>query len=346
MQSFIEYTSSEGDRRERDGPRAAVPGADAEEIEILDAYSRAVTKVVDAVSPAVVSINVRLAAPRRGLREAGSGSGVVIAPDGYVLTNSHVVQGGSSWEVAFVEGISLSAQVVGEDPASDLALIRVNAQGLPHAVLGDSDALRVGQLVIAIGNPFGFQSTVSTGVVSSLNRSLRSTEGRIIEDIIQHTAPLNPGNSGGPLVDSRGRVVGINTAVIAIAEGIGFAIPSRTAEWVTTELMTQGRVRRAYLGIHGRNRPLGRALIRYHRLAIDRAVEIVSVDPGGPAARAGVGEFDIIIAINGRDVRGLDDLQRALNTLPAGTSVTATILHGRDRREVDISTVERSELQA
>jgi len=289
---------------------------------------------------------VRLAAPRRGLREAGSGSGVVIAPDGYVLTNSHVVQGGSSWEVAFVEGISLSAQVVGEDPASDLALIRVNAQGLPHAVLGDSDELRVGQLVIAIGNPFGFQSTVSTGVVSSLNRSLRSTEGRIIEDIIQHTAPLNPGNSGGPLVDSRGRVVGINTAVIAIAEGIGFAIPSRTAEWVTTELMTQGRVRRAYLGIHGRNRPLGRALIRYHRLAIDRAVEIVSVDPGGPAARAGVGEFDIIIAINGRDVRGLDDLQRALNTLPAGTSVTATILHGRDRREVEISTVERSELQA
>jgi S1-C subfamily serine protease len=241
------------------------PASDTD-LELLDAYSRAVVSVVDSVGPAVVSIS---AGKNRGSAEVdqvGAGSGVIIAPDGYILTNDHVVQNANRLKVRLTDGATLSATVIGKDPATDLAVIRADASYLPCSTLGSSDRLRVGQLVIAMGNPFGFQSTVSTGVVSALGRALRSTQGRLIENIIQHTAPLNPGNSGGPLVDSAARVVGINTAIIVMAQGIGFSIPGNTARWVVSQILTHGRVRRGFLGIAGRQRPLDRRIVRFHRL--------------------------------------------------------------------------------
>ncbi|MGC2433190.1 MAG: trypsin-like peptidase domain-containing protein, partial [Desulfobaccales bacterium] len=225
----------------------AGPG-EGSDLELLDAYSRAIVKVVEEVGPAVVGITTGSPSPRQAAEQAGAGSGVLIAPDGYILTNDHVVAQARLLQATLEDGRTLAGEIVGTDPATDLAVIRVNAAGLPFASLGDSAALRVGQVVIAIGNPFGFQSTVSTGVVSALGRALRSRAGRLIENIIQHSAPLNPGNSGGPLVDSRGRVVGVNTAIIMMAQGIGFAIPANTAKWVVSQLLTHGRVRRGYLG--------------------------------------------------------------------------------------------------
>ena len=215
-----------------------IKSEDTSEVELLDAYSRAVITVVDAVGPAVVGILVRHKADSSSQELSGAGSGVIIAPDGYILTNNHVVQGAQAITATVQDGTLLEATLVGTDPATDLAVLRANSPSLPYATLGDSAKLQAGQLVIAIGNPFGFQSTVSTGVVSALGRALRSIEGRLIEDIIQHTAPLNPGNSGGPLVDSRGRVVGVNTAIIGMAQGIGFSVPANTARWVVSQLLT------------------------------------------------------------------------------------------------------------
>ncbi len=311
------------------------------DVDFLDAYSRAVTTVVDAVGPAVVSIAIRMPANAQGgPQAAGAGSGVVIAPDGYILTNSHVVASAVALRAGFTDGQVLPATVVGTDRATDLAVIHVDAAGLPYAMLGNSDALRVGQLVIAIGNPLGFESTVSTGVVSSLGRAIRSIDGRLIENIVQHTAPLNPGSSGGPLVDSRGRVVGINTAIIAMAQGIGFAIPSNTAEWVASQLMTQGRVRRGYLGIAGRPRPVSRSMVRFHNLGGDYVVEAIRVDPDGPAGRAGIREGDLLAAIDDQPVRTPDDLHRALSHWSAGRTVRITVLRGQERLEVEVLPVE------
>jgi S1-C subfamily serine protease len=319
---------------ERQDPAAAPPP----DGELLDAYSRAVISVVEAVGPAVVSIAVEKAGRRRDEEPegAGAGSGAVIAPDGYVLTNHHVVHGGGHVRVALPDGTSLSASLVGADPATDLALLRVDASGLPWVSLGESAALRVGQLVIAVGNPFGFQSTVSTGVVSALGRALRSREGRLIEGIVQHTAPLNPGNSGGPLVDSHGRVVGVNTAIIAMAQGIGFAVPSDTARWVVSQLLTRGQVRRPYLGIAARQRPLGRRMVRFHQLVRDQAVEVVSVAGGSPAARAGVHMGDWIVALNDRPVASVDELHRALAEQPTGTPVTLHLVRWKERLRVEV----------
>ncbi len=313
-----------------------VRSSETSDVELLDAYSRAVITVVEAVGPAVVSI--RLHTPWRGttvLRE-GTGSGALIAPDGYLITNSHVVHGAESLEVILEDGDALPARTVGEDPPTDLALLHVNRSGLPYAILGDSDQLRVGQLVIAIGNPLGFQSTVSTGVVSSLGRALRSTSGRLIENVIQHTAPLNPGNSGGPLVDSRGRVVGINTAIIPAAQGIGFAIPSNTAEWIVSQLISQGRVRRAYLGIAGRSRPISRNIARFHSLSTHQAVEVISVEKGGPAEVSGMHEGDLLVSINDTNVASVDDLHRFLTRWPIGHKVKVTVIRGMQRNELDV----------
>src|SRR5512142_2862079 len=265
-----------------------VGSAEKSNVELLDAYSRAVITVAEVVGPAVVSISTGTPSKNGEPETGGAGSGVIIAPDGYVLTNDHVVHGSKQLTVSLTNGASHAAALVGTDPATDLAVIRADSANLPFATLGESAALRVGQLVIAIGNPFGFQSTVSTGVVSALGRALRSRKGRLIENIIQHTAPLNPGNSGGPLVDSRGRIVGLNTAIIALAQGIGFAIPANTARWVVSQLLQHGRVRRAFLGLGGRERPLDRRLARLHQLAAKQAVEVISSDPSGPAARAGL----------------------------------------------------------
>ncbi|SPJ13758.1 Trypsin-like serine protease [Syntrophobacter sp. SbD2] len=303
------------------------------DVELLDAYSRAVITVVDAVGPAVVGISAKI---ERKPGQGGSGSGVIITPDGYILTNDHVVRSAKRLTATLQDGTSLDAALIGADPATDLALIRADGSTLPYASIGESSALRVGQLVIAIGNPFGFQSTVSTGVVSALGRALRSADGRLIEDIIQHTAPLNPGNSGGPLVDSRGRVVGLNTAIIVMAQGIGFSIPSDTAKWVVSQLLAFGRVRRGHLGITAQQRPLARRLVRFHRLSAEFGVEVMAVAPQSPAARGGVREGDVIVAIDGREVASVDHIHRFLAEWPVGNRVRLTIIRGQDRMEVDV----------
>jgi S1-C subfamily serine protease len=312
----------------------------ASEVELLDAYSRAVITVVDAVGPAVVGITVRKSANARTPTQQGAGSGVIIAPDGYILTNDHVVQGAGAISVILQNGGSFEATSVGTDPATDLAVLRANGSGLPYATLGNSAALKAGQLVIAIGNPFGFQSTVSTGVVSALGRTLRSQQGRLIENIIQHTAPLNPGNSGGPLVDSRGRVVGVNTAIIVMAQGIGFAIPADTARWVASQLLTHGRVRRGFLGLAAQQRQLDRRLIRFHHLASDYAVEVTSVDRQGPAGRVGLKEGDLIILVNGQISASVDDIHRILAEWPIGKPLPVVIIRGSERIELSVEPAE------
>jgi len=320
--------------------RCEVSEAEKSDVELLDAYSRAVITVVDSVGPAVVSISVGQQSPGRELEQIGAGSGVVIAPDGYVLTNDHVVHNAKQLVVTLTNGTTLSANLVGTDPATDLAVIRAEGSNLPFATLGDSAALRVGQLVIAIGNPFGFQSTVSTGVVSALGRALRSREGRLIENIIQHTAPLNPGNSGGPLVDSRGRIAGINTAIIMMAQGIGFSIPSNIAKWVVSQILTHGRVRRGYLGITAQQRPLGRRVVRYHNLASEFAVEVLSVAPDSPAAQGGIKIGDLIVVISGQAVASVDNIHRFLSEWPIGRSVILTIIRGQERLQMEVTPTE------
>jgi S1-C subfamily serine protease len=307
-----------------------------QDVELLDAYSRAVITVVDAVGPAVVGISAKSAQPGGKPGQIGSGSGVIITPDGYILTNDHVVGDAKRFTATLQDGTSLDATLIGADPATDLALIRAGGSTLPFAAMGDSSALRVGQLVIAIGNPFGFQSTVSTGVVSALGRALRSSEGRLIEDIIQHTAPLNPGNSGGPLVDSRGRIVGLNTAIIVMAQGIGFSIPSDTAKWVVSQLLTHGRVRRGHLGIAAQQRPLARRMVRFYRLGAEYGVEVMAVAPESPASRGGIQEGDLIVAIDGHEVASVDHLHRFLAESPIGNPVMLTIIRGQERMEVEI----------
>jgi S1-C subfamily serine protease len=291
----------------------------------LDAYSAAVVGAVAQVGPAVVSIytgGAEEAARARG----GAGSGVVVTPDGYLLTNEHVVQRVSSARVSFVDGRTVTAVVAGRDPATDLAVLRAQAASLPYAQLASEQPLRAGQLVVAVGNPYGFESTVSAGVVSALGRSLRSRQGRLIEGIVQHTAALNPGNSGGPLVDARGAVRGINTAIIPMAQGIGFAVPAATAQWVLTEILTQGRVRRTWLGIAARDRPLDLRLVRALGLARRRAVEVLSRDPEGPAAASDLQPGDLVVAIDGRDVDGMDALHRQLSQVPPGTQLELSVV--------------------
>ncbi len=307
-----------------------------ESVEALDAYSRAVVGAVDQVGPAVVSVYVGGDADDARRARGGAGSGVVVTPDGYVLTNEHVVQRAQTVRVAFVDGRSAPAVVVGRDPATDLAVLRAHTTGLPHASLLDASP-RVGQLVIAVGNPLGFESTVSAGVVSALGRSLRSRHGRLIEGIVQHTAALNPGNSGGPLVDSRGRVVGVNTAIIAMAQGIGFAVPATTAQWVLTEILTQGRVRRAYLGISGRDRPLDRRLVRALGLPAMRAVEVMGLDAEGPASRSELRPGDWIVAVNDVPVDGIDALYRLVSRSPFGSPITLQVVRRTQSLRIELT---------
>ncbi len=293
--------------------------------EALDAYSQAVVGAAEQVGPAVVSVYVGGHGETARAR-GGAGSGVVVTPDGYVLTNEHVVQNAQETRVTFVDGRSVPAAVVGRDPSTDLAVLRAQAGALPYARLSTTRPLRVGQLVVAVGNPFGFESTVSAGVVSALGRSLRSRHGRLIEGVVQHTAALNPGNSGGPLVDARGRVVGVNTAIIAMAQGIGFAVPAGTAQWVLTEILTQGRVRRAYLGVSVRDRALDLRLVRALNLPVTRAVEIVSCEERGPGAKADLRPGDLVIAVGDRSVDGIDALHRQLSRHPVGDEITLQVL--------------------
>jgi S1-C subfamily serine protease len=285
--------------------------------EQLDAYSRTVISVVDEVGPAVVGIS-------------GIGSGLILTPDGYVLTNNHVASATKRYEVHLRDEGTLLAELVGTDPHTDLALLRANGAGLPSARLGDSSQLRVGQLVVAIGSPFGFQSTVTTGVVSAVGRTMRAQSGRTIENIIQTDAPLNPGNSGGPLVDGRGQVVGINTAIVAMAQGICFAVPSNTAQRVVSLLLRDGKVVRGYLGITGEPWSLHRRLERYYHLDQASGVRVAGLDPNGPARRGGLQEADVLVALADHPIKGVDDLQRFLTDWPVGVPVEARIIRGTE----------------
>ena len=312
---------------------AAVPSDD----ELLDAYSHAVIGVVDKAGPAVVSLEVHQRGP------AGAGSGFVVTPDGYVMTNSHVVANARQIKVRTPAGEVIDGQVMGDDPATDLALVRVDASALatgagtvPYLPVDAALAPRVGQLAVAIGNPLGFESTVSTGVVSALGRSLRGRGNRLIDGVIQHTAPLNPGNSGGPLLDTAGRVLGVNTAIIARSNGIGFAIAVETAGWVLSQLLAHGKVRRAWLGLGAARRPLDRRLAYHHGLGRS-AVEVQSVEPNSPAARTGLVDGDLIVRFADTPIESVDDLHKALRTWPLGTTARLAVIRRGVRVDLDIT---------
>lgn len=306
--------------------------------ELLDAYSRAVVSAAERVSPSVVKIDVtQRVTTRRGERESrGGGSGFIFTPDGLILTNSHVVHGASKIEVSLNDGRQFPATTIGDDPATDLAVIRIDGTGLIAAPLGNSQHLRVGQLVIAIGNPYGFQYTVTAGVVSALGRSLRSQSGRLIDDVIQTDAALNPGNSGGPLVTSDGRVVGVNTATIMMAQGLCFAIGINTAQFVASRLLRDGKVRRSYIGIVAQNVPLNRRVVRFHELPEETGVMVNSVESDSPAEHAGVRDGDILVALNGKPIGGIDALHRLLADLPTGVPATLVVLRGVERMALTI----------
>src|SRR5688572_30764445 len=306
--------------------RAPFDAGQSADLAALDAYSQTVIGAVEKTGPAVVSIAVEGARGRQG-----EGSGVLVTPDGYLLTNEHVVRRAQGLTVTFVDGHRAPAEVHGRDAATDLAVLRARGNDLPYASIAEQPGLRPGQLVVAIGNPLGFEATVTAGVVSALGRAMRSRDGRLIEGVVQHTAPLNPGNSGGPLTDSTSRVVGINTAIIASAQGIGFAVPSSTAHWVFTELLAHGRVRRGYLGITGRDRPLDRRLVLALDPRTNAAIEVMKLDSGGPASAADLRTGDLIIGAGGEALGGLDGLHRLLSRWPEGTPLLIDALRGRNR---------------
>ncbi|HEY1813152.1 MAG TPA: trypsin-like peptidase domain-containing protein [Kofleriaceae bacterium] len=299
--------------------------------DLLDAYSRAVIGVVERAGPAVVSLEV---VGKRG--PAGAGSGFVVTPDGYVMTNSHVASSARELRVRTQQGETVRGHVVGDDPATDLALVRCDAAFATYLPIDGSIAPRVGQLAVAIGNPLGFESTVSTGVVSALGRSLRSRTNQLIDGVIQHTAPLNPGNSGGPLLDASARVLGVNTAIIARSQGIGFAVAVETAAWVLGQLLAHGRVRRAYLGIGAARRPLDRRLAYAHGLGAS-AVEVQSVERDSPAARAGLVDGDLIVRFGDAPILGVDELHRVLRDQAAGTATRLAVIRRGQRLDLDIT---------
>lgn len=303
---------------------------------LLDAYSLSVTKAVERVSPSVVAIEVKKnasaagvpAAAGRGKEIAGAASGFIVTPDGFTLTNSHVVRGATTVSVMLTDGRHASAELIGDDPDTDLAVVRIDAPDLVPAALGDSDALRPGQVAIAIGCPLGFQYTVTTGVISALGRSLRAQNGRLMDAIIQTDAALNPGNSGGPLLNTRGEVVGVNTAMILQAQGLAFAVPVNTARDVAARLINHGRIRRGFVGFGGQNVPLVRQVVRYHQLRQDTGVLVIAIEPDSPAQDAGLAEGDIIVRAGGQPAASIEDIQRLLTEASIGVPTPLTVLRG------------------
>jgi len=310
---------------------------------LLDAYSRAVVNAAERVSPSVVNIDVRKS-PRgketthfrlpEELR--GNGSGFIFTPDGFILTNSHVVHHADRIDVTLSDGRRFQADMVGDDPDTDLAVVRINGPNLVPAPLGDSRKIRVGQLVIAIGNPYGFQYTVTSGVISALGRSLRSMSGRLIDNVIQTDAALNPGNSGGPLVTSQGDVIGVNTAMILAAQGICFAIAINTAKFVAGKLIKEGKIRRSYIGLGGQNVSLHRRIVRFYHLPVESGILVVSIEDNSPAQKAGLLEGDVIIAFNGQPMAGIDDLHKVLTEEKVGVRTSLTIVRRSEKMALDI----------
>ncbi len=315
------------------GPASVSPPADAG---LLDAYSQAVVHAVEQVGPSVAKIEVK----GRGGQRQGSGSGFLITPDGFLLTNSHVVHGAKKIEVILADGRRPDAHIVGDDPDTDLAVVRVYAPQLRPVRLGESKSIRVGQLAIAIGNPYGFQASVTAGVVSAVGRSFRASTGRLMDDIIQTDAALNPGNSGGPLVNSRGEVIGVNTAVILPAQGLCFAIGIDTAKHVAAWLIKEGRVRRSYIGVGGQNTPVHRRLVRHYHLPEATGVLIIAVAPGSPAARAGLREGDVVVEFAGQPVPSIDGLHKLLTGERVGVESPLTIIRGTEKLTLQITPAE------
>lgn len=294
--------------------------------DLLDAYSQAVVDVVESVGPAVVSIDIVGRQNQYGYASTGSGSGIILTPDGFIVTNNHVVERARDIRVRLTDGRNLLAELIGRDVVTDLALVRVMAADLPFAKLGDSDKLRPGQLAVAIGNPLGYQNTVSAGVVSALGRTLRVNGGRMIENVIQTDVPLNPGNSGGPLVDSSGNVIGVNTAVDGRGQLISLAVPSNTASWVVSELISKGKVHRVALGIIGGTLPLSRAYQTHFNLESDTVVQVVEIERSGLAFKFGIRQGDLIIKINNREVRDIGELQRELGKIKPHSEFDLTVI--------------------
>ena len=350
MQSSEETMTTGRDGGGRDSDNQASSVTDAG---ILDAYSTAVIHASETASPSVVHIEVMhtartgpLRAPVERHEARGSGSGFIFTPDGFILTNSHVVHGAARIDVTLADGRRYPAALVGEDPDNDLAVIRIYADELVAAQFGDSESLRQGQLVVALGNPYGFQFTVTAGVVSALGRSLRSQSGRLIDNVVQTDAALNPGNSGGPLVNSRGEVVGINTAVILPAQGLCFAVPSNTAHYVAGLLIRDGKIRRGYLGIAGVNVDIHRRLVRFHNLPVGRGILVDGVELDSPARRAGVQERDIIVGFADCPVGGMDDLHRLLTEKQVGIHSPLTVLRSTEILTLDVIPQESGSVRA
>src|SRR2546427_9169152 len=317
----------------------AVTQSPVEDDELLDGYSLTVSGVVERVRPAVVNIRVRQGERERGptQEKGGSGSGFIIAPDGFLLTNSHVVHAADTIEVALADGRIFPATLVGDDPDTDLAVMRINAPHLVHVRFGDSQSLRVGQIAVAIGSPYGFQQPVTAGVVSALGRSMRAQSGRLMDNIIQTDAALNPGNSGGPLVDSRGEVIGVNTAVIVPAQGLCFAIGINTAKFVAARLIRDGVVTRSYIGVGGQTVPVARRVARFHQLSVESGVLVVSLEQGGPAEKAGVKLGDRIVGFSGQPVRSIDDLQLLLTEQQVGVPSKITVLRLTEKLDLEVT---------
>ena len=312
--------------------------------ELLDAYSRAVITAAERVSPSVVYIEVQQATNNRRRNGSqpphearGSGSGFIFTPDGFILTNSHVVHGADRIEVTTADGSKYQADLIGDDPDTDLAVIRINAPNLAPAHLGESQQVRVGQLVLAIGNPYGFQYSVTAGVVSALGRSLRARSGRLMDAVIQTDAALNPGNSGGPLVNSRGEVIGVNTAMILPAQGICFATSIDTAKFVASRLIRDGKVSRSYIGLAGQNVPLPRRVVRFYNLPVESGILIVSFEEKSPGQRAGLREGDIIVGFDDRPIAGIDDLHKLLTEERIGHKSSLTVIRGTQKLSLDVT---------
>src|SRR5713226_3576045 len=340
MKTEIELIMRDGAAEERAGAAKLAPQTDDD---VMDAYSRAVITAAEKVSPSVVYVEVeqpvrsrRPNLPRIPQERRGSGSGFIFTPDGFILTNSHVVHGAKKIEVTLADGHKRQADLIGDDPDTDLAVIRINAPNLVPAQLGEAQRIRVGQLVIAIGNPYGFQYSVTAGVVSALGRSLRAQSGRLMDAVIQTDAALNPGNSGGPLVNSRGEVIGVNTAMILPAQGICFATSIDTAKFVASRLIRDGKVSRSYIGLAGQNVPLPRRIVRYYDLAVESGIFVVSFEGDSPARNAGVLMGDIIVGLDDKPIAGIDDLHKLLSEDRIGRKSSLVVIRRTDKLSLEV----------